>query len=134
MEWLDRLRKFKDMSNETYKTISEKTDIPQTTIEKIFCGRTKDPKLNMMKSIVHCLGYTLDDLVEDYKSRIHLTKGDEALIIAYKSHPEMQPAIDKMLDIKKDAFSNVTPSTPEQMQEDISSDLADRINTVKSSV
>ena len=70
MEWLDNLRRFKKNSNETYKSISEKTGIPQTTIEKLFCGRTKDPKLEIIKKIVHCLGYTLDDLVEDTKKQV----------------------------------------------------------------
>lgn len=65
MEWLERLRDFKNETNETHKTIADKTDIPQTTVEKIFCGRTKDTKLNMMKKIVHCLNHTLDDLVEE---------------------------------------------------------------------
>lgn len=30
-----------------------------------FSGRTKDPKLNTIRSVVHCLGFTLDDLVEE---------------------------------------------------------------------
>ena len=74
MEWLERLRDLKNMTSETYKSISQKTGIPQTTIEKLFSGRTKDPKLNMMRAIVHCLGFTLDDLVEgdDNLSLIHI--------------------------------------------------------------
>ena len=65
MEWLENLRKMKNNTSETYKSISEKTNIPQTTIEKLFNGRTKDPKLFMIREVVHCLGYTLDDLLED---------------------------------------------------------------------
>lgn len=74
MEWLERLRTFKSQTNETYKSISDKTGIPQTTIEKLFCGRTKDPKLKMIREIVHCLNHTLDDLVEDknnYNSQLN---------------------------------------------------------------
>lgn len=65
MEWLENLRKLKNNTDETYKSISEKTNIPQTTIEKLFNGRTKDPKLYMIREVVHCLGYTLDDLLEN---------------------------------------------------------------------
>lgn len=78
MEWLERLRDFKNETNETYKTIADKTDIPQTTVEKIFCGRTKDPKLNMMKKIVHCLNHTLDDLVEEPKNN-HINANDDII-------------------------------------------------------
>lgn len=69
MEWLDNLKKLKDTTTETYKSISEKTKIPQTTIEKIFSGRTKDPKLFMIKEVVHCLGYTLDDLLDENENK-----------------------------------------------------------------
>lgn len=64
LEWLCNLRNLKNTTTETYKSIAEKTKIPQTTIEKLFSGRTRDPKLFMIKEVVHCLGYTLDDLLE----------------------------------------------------------------------
>lgn len=31
-------------------------------MNKIFAGQTKDPQLSTIKSIVHSMGYTLDDL------------------------------------------------------------------------
>lgn len=69
MDWLERLKFLKNTTNETYKSISNKTNIPQTTIEKLFNGRTKEPKLNMIRDIVHCLGYTLDDLISESKNQ-----------------------------------------------------------------
>lgn len=42
--------------------LSKKSGIPISTLSKIAAGVTKDPKLETIKSIVHCMGYTLDDL------------------------------------------------------------------------
>lgn len=65
--WLDVLRNMKKESGKTSQTISEETGIPKSTIDKLLTGRTKDPALSMVRSIVHCLGYTLDDLDDTQK-------------------------------------------------------------------
>lgn len=62
MEWLDNLKNMKAKSNLTTREISEKSNIPEPTLEKLFAGQTKDPKLSTIQSVVHSLGYTLDDL------------------------------------------------------------------------
>lgn len=63
MDWLTNLKKFKEYSGETYGSISEKTGISKSTLEKLFSGRTADPGLNMSKKISECMGYTLTQLV-----------------------------------------------------------------------
>ncbi len=63
MSWLDRLKKMKAVSKMTTKEIAEKSGLPEPTLEKIFSGQTKDPKLDTITQLVHFLGYTLDDLV-----------------------------------------------------------------------
>lgn len=68
MEWLIRLKEMKKQSGLTTKKISELSGLPEPTLEKIFAGQTKDPKLNTIRSVVHCLGYTLDDLSPAAKS------------------------------------------------------------------
>lgn len=65
MFWLDKLREFKKGKNITYKEISDKTGIALTTIEKLFSGRTKDPKLNMITKIVAVLDHTPAELISD---------------------------------------------------------------------
>lgn len=60
--WLDNLRTMKDHSGMTTKEISKQSGIPEPTLEKLFAGATKDPKLPTMQKLVHFLGYTLDDL------------------------------------------------------------------------
>lgn len=129
MEWLINLKALKSKTSETYKSISEKTGIPQTTVEKIFSGRTKDPKLYTIRSIVHCLGGTLDDLVEETNKANNLFEiTEKELIEAYRNHPEMQAAVNKMLDIPN------RNTVAEIATKDIASEIAQAINEVKSSV
>lgn len=60
--WLDNLKAMKEQSGMTTKEISAKSGIPEPTLEKIFAGATKDPKLGTMQQLVHFFGHTLDDL------------------------------------------------------------------------
>ena len=69
--WLDRLRKMKDVNQNrnrrewTIEKISMKSGVPKQTLDKIFSGSTKDPKLMTMQALVYTLGYTLDDLFDE---------------------------------------------------------------------
>ena len=60
--WLDNLRSMKEQSGMTTKEISKQSGIPEPTLEKLFAGATRDPKLPTMQKLVHFFGYTLDDL------------------------------------------------------------------------
>jgi len=60
--WLDSLRKMKAASGLTTDEIAQGSGIPGPTLEKIFSGATKEPKLPTMSRLVHFLGHTLDDL------------------------------------------------------------------------
>ena len=62
MFWLDKLNQMKKNSGMTTDEISEKSKVPKGTLNKIFAGQTKDPQLGTIKAVVHCMGYTLDDL------------------------------------------------------------------------
>ncbi len=84
MYWLDRLKELKKESKETYKSIAKKTGIPQTTIEKLFSGRTKDPKMNMMDQIVRCLGFSIDELIENKGNERNLTDPEREIIDEYR--------------------------------------------------
>ena len=62
MEWLEHLKAMKAASKMTTKEIADQSGVPEPTLEKLFSGQTKDPKLTTIRSVVHCLGYTLDAL------------------------------------------------------------------------
>lgn len=63
MLWLEKLRRIKDETGATYRSISDKTGIPQTTIEKLFSGRTSDPKLFMTERITRAMGHSASELL-----------------------------------------------------------------------
>ena len=60
--WLDRLAAFKKSSGKTTKQISEESEVPVGTLNKLFAGQTKDPKLETVRAVLHSFWYTLDDL------------------------------------------------------------------------
>ena len=62
--WRESLKKMKAESLLTTSEIAAKSGIPEPTLEKLFAGVTKDPKLPTMQKLVHFFGYTLDDLYE----------------------------------------------------------------------
>lgn len=60
--WFNALVELKKKSGKTLKQISEDSKVPLGTLNKLFSGQTKDPKLETVQAVVHALGYTLDDL------------------------------------------------------------------------
>lgn len=62
MDWFQRLTEMKELRGLTMKEIAAGAELPTSTVEKLFCGVTKDPKLPTVQKIVHFLGFSLDDL------------------------------------------------------------------------
>lgn len=60
--WLDAIRNMKAKSGLTTSEIALQSGIPEPTLEKLFAGKVKDPKLPTMQRLVRFFGYTLDDL------------------------------------------------------------------------
>lgn len=87
MYWLEKLKLFKLETGMTYKEISEKTGIPLTTVEKLFSGRTRDPKLTMITEIVHALNHSTGDLVaaEDSQAvEFKLSSDEQDMLLALR--------------------------------------------------
>ena len=68
MSWLDELRKMKERSGMTTNQIATASQIPEPTLEKLFAGKTKSPGIGAVQTLVHTLGYTLDDLFPETKN------------------------------------------------------------------
>lgn len=64
MSWLTRLREMRAEAALTYRELSERSGIPYSTVEKLFKGRTNEPKLIMINSLVKSMGRSLDELFE----------------------------------------------------------------------
>ena len=60
--WLENLNAIKKASGKTLKQISSDSGVPLGTLNKLFAGQTKDPKLDTVCAVVHALGYTLNDI------------------------------------------------------------------------
>lgn len=65
--WLDKLKAMKEESGLTTKEIALRANLPEPTLEKLFAGATKDPKLTTLQKLVHFFGHTLDDLDDTTK-------------------------------------------------------------------
>lgn len=64
MDWLEKLRAIKNDERATITGIAQKSGIPRTTVEKIFGGRTKDPKIGTMTRILKAMGHELSDILD----------------------------------------------------------------------
>ena len=79
--WLENLNRLKKSSSMTIEEISCASGVPKGTLNKLFAGQTKDPQLSTVSAVVHCMGYTLDDLSDDTVSgKIQLTPAQTALL------------------------------------------------------
>jgi len=63
MDWLDRLKAMRKSSGMTAEEISKASSVPVNSINRIFAGQTKDPRLDTVRGIVTAMGYTLNDLL-----------------------------------------------------------------------
>lgn len=75
--WLDALNAMKKQSGKTTEQIAEESGIPKGTLNKIFAGQTKDPKYQTLHAIVHCLGFTVDDLDKENSPEPVITDPEE---------------------------------------------------------
>lgn len=80
MDWLDRLKAMRTSSGMTADEISEASGVPTNSINRIFAGQTKAPRLDTVRGIVTAMGYTLDDLLpQEGAPRKHSQEMDECL-------------------------------------------------------
>lgn len=79
--WQDALRRMKSASGKTTAEIATGSGIPEPTLEKLFSGATKDPKLPTMQKLVYYLGYTLEDLFKEENASASSKNDAEALSV-----------------------------------------------------
>lgn len=100
--WLENLNKLKKSSGMTIEQIATASGVPKGTLNKLFAGQTKDPQLSTVSAVVHCMGYTLDDLSDDTVSgKIGLTPQQSALLASFNQLNDegQQKAVDYVEDL-----------------------------------
>ena len=63
--WLDNLKALKDESKMTTHQIAVASDLPESTVKRIFGGKTEDPCVTTIFRIVKAMGGSLDDILSD---------------------------------------------------------------------
>ena len=63
--FLERLRLLKDKSGMTTKQIAEKCDIPESTVTRIFTGKTPNPTIITVLAMTKAMGGTAADIFDD---------------------------------------------------------------------
>lgn len=65
--WLDNIKELKKTTGMSIKQISDKTNLPERTVNRIFSGDTDNPYVDTLHRIVTVLGGSLDDILADTK-------------------------------------------------------------------
>ena len=68
--WLDKLKDLKKRSEMTTKQISDKTNMSERTITRIFSGETYAPGIDKLRDIVYAMGGSLDDILDESDFRV----------------------------------------------------------------
>ncbi len=68
--WLENLKELKKSSGMSAKQIADATQIPESTVKRIFSGDTANPLMDTLRRIVSVLGGSLDDLFAESKVRV----------------------------------------------------------------
>ena len=63
--FLERLRLLKDKSGMTTKQIADKCNIPESTVTRIFSGKTPNPTIITVMAMTKAMGGTAADIFDD---------------------------------------------------------------------
>ena len=72
--WLENLKELKKSSGMSTKQISDATQIPERTVNRIFSGDTDNPYVDTLHRIVTVLGGSLDSILADTKTVVGTEK------------------------------------------------------------
>lgn len=89
----------------TNKSFSAHIEMPYTTLLSILNGSIGGTAVDNAIKICDGLGITINDLqtASSAQTKIVLSDHEKQLVISYRSHPEMQPAVDTILGLENEA-------------------------------
>ncbi|WBY63698.1 helix-turn-helix domain-containing protein [Thermocaproicibacter melissae] len=96
----------------TIKEFAKKINMPYSTLLSILNGSIGGAAVDNVAKICFGLGISISEL-QKYSGNpnvdgniIDLTNHEKTVVISYRKQPEMQPAVDKLLGIRRDDISN----------------------------
>lgn len=96
------LQKLIDDNNTNVVEVSKATGVAATTIYSIIRRDSKSANISDLAKIAHHLGVTLDFFYENEKDdNLSLSAHEKKLILAYRQNPNMQTAVDTLLNLDK---------------------------------
>ena len=95
LETLTRLMKERGI---TKSTLAKESGIPYTTIDGFYKKGCDNVKLSTLQRLAKYFGVTLDYLI--YGDKIELSEHERMIITAYRNKPDMQAAVDRLLDVE----------------------------------
>lgn len=82
-------------------TLAKESGIPYTTIDGFYKKGCDNTKLSTLVRLSEYFGVSLDFLINGEVSS--LTKHEKVVIAAYRNNPDMQAAVDRLLNVEPDA-------------------------------
>lgn len=107
-------------------SFSQQSGIPYKTIDNFWKKGCDNVKLTTLKRIASFFGVTLDYLIfgnERSKGSVNITEHEQNLIIAYRAHPDMQPAVNKMLDLETTTSNTVENDIVQELKQDVEKNI-----------
>lgn len=110
MGWFENLKKIKLESDMSIHEIATKSGLPEPTLEKIFSGATKSPGINTVQTVVHAMGYTLNDIDPDAQKSpgtAETAPGDDLLSILIQNFDKLnQEGQERLVETSDDMVSS----------------------------
>lgn len=113
LEKINEMRKYRGMSIDE---LSEKSGVPKGTLSKITAGITKNPSVDTVKSIVHALQFTLDDLdsYPNVKRNTDLSMREVQMVTKYRClNNSGKDMVDMVLEKEYERSKAETPTQAE---------------------
>jgi transcriptional regulator with XRE-family HTH domain len=116
--WLENLKELRKKTGMSVKQISEKTTLPERTINRIFAGETDHPYADTLDLIVKALGYDLGDVFADTKVIVatdELVKTKECVDVV-EAERDLSIAENEMLKAKVAALTTEVELLKKELQ------------------
>lgn len=99
----------------TSESLAEKSGVPKSTIDKILCGATPDPRYSTVKQLANTLNLTVDEII-DYLG-INATTASESSIAAAAERLHKSPGLRMVFDAAEDVTEEALEATAEMLKQ-----------------